>query len=185
MITTGNILAFFNSSNQTNAIRGPQICPRGLRNYLHPRPWYLGCFFDPFILSTLSYQAVMQAFTDLLTGTVSLEFRGNAQMYTNSTTRLTSTVLADAPDLAFLQTAGPQKLPTSQYLQQEATTWKQQPFAGLVSAKAATSSTLPFRQALEQLFQNITISLMSAPDLQYVQMLLLLSQPRGNAQLTW
>ncbi|KAL8921890.1 MAG: hypothetical protein Q9208_005494 [Pyrenodesmia sp. 3 TL-2023] len=44
--------------------------------------------------------------------------------------------------------------------------WDQQPFTGLVNAAAAADSTLPFQQALEQLFQNITISLMSVPELQ-------------------
>ncbi|KAL8809732.1 MAG: hypothetical protein Q9223_007882, partial [Gallowayella weberi] len=42
----------------------------------------------------------------------------------------------------------------------------QQPFSGLINPEAALTSTLPFQKALEQLFQNITLSLMSAPDLQ-------------------
>ncbi|KAL9040372.1 MAG: hypothetical protein Q9180_001949, partial [Flavoplaca navasiana] len=44
--------------------------------------------------------------------------------------------------------------------------WNQKPFTGLINDAAEPRSTLPLQKALEQLFQNITISLMSAPDLQ-------------------
>ncbi len=114
----------------------------------------------------------MHAFTDLVAGVISLGDRQDLQTLITSTTQLSSTVLAEAPELAFLQSARTQNQNAPPSMQQRAAMWKQQPFTGLVNAAAATKATLPFQQALEQLFQNITISLMSAPDLQYVHLFL-------------
>lgn len=166
MITIGEVVAFFNSSNQTDMSLRPQACPPS--NLSHPNGVSYGCLFDPLILSTLSHQAVMHAFTNLVTGMISLGDAQDVQTLITSTTQLSSTVLAEAPELAFLQSFQIQNQNTPPSVQQIAALWKQQPFTGLVNAAAAPKATLPFQQALEQLFQNITISLMSAPDLQYV-----------------
>ena len=160
MITLGAVVAFFNSTNMTNMSLRPQACP--------PSDINDACVFDPSVLSTLSYQAVMHAFTDLVTGMISLGDVESFQMFIRSTTQLSSTVLAEAPELAFLQSAQMPSQDRRPSVQQRAALWKQPPFTGLVNAAAATKATLPFQQALEQVFQNITISLMSAPDLQYV-----------------
>lgn len=164
MITIGGVVAYFNSSDQTDMSLRPQACP----------PWDLNdaCVSDPSILSTLSYQAVMHAFTDLVTGMISLGDEVSVQTFIRSTTQLSSTVLAEAPELAFLQSTQTPERDRRPSVQQRAASWKQQPFTGLVNAAAATKATLPFQQALEQVFQNITRSLMSAPDLQYVHLFL-------------
>lgn len=180
MITIGEVNAFFNSSNQTDISLRPQPCPSSFTSDINASGGVSSaCLFDPLALSTMSYQAVMHAFTDLVSGTISLGDMQDQLSIITSTTRLSSTVLANAPELAFLQSpqTGPKTPPS---VQQRAAMWEQQPFAGLVNAAAATKVTLPFQQALEQLFQNITMSLMSAPDLQYV----FLSPTMGSAELT-
>jgi hypothetical protein len=166
MITIGEVQAYFNSSDQADMSLRPQACPPSEASGSHDS--FSACLSDPLTLSTLSYQAIMHAFTDVVTGMISLGDRQDLQTLITSTTRLTSTVLAEAPELAFLHSNQTQNQHTSPSAQQRAVTWEQQPFAGLVNAAAATKATLPFQQALEQLFQNITMSLMSAPDLQYV-----------------
>ena len=169
MITIGSALVYFNPSNQTypdlNEMNlRPQACPPS-----NEQP--ATCLFDRRVLSTLSYQAVMHAFTDLVAGMIS---PGGAQDRDTliTSTRLSSTILAGAPELNFLQS----NLLT---VQQRAVMWKQQPYSGLANAAAGIKATLPFQQALEQLFQNITISLMSAPDLQYVHLFL----PRNDLEV--
>lgn len=119
----------------------------------------------------------MHAFTDMVAGMISLGDKEYLHAMITSTTQLSSTVLAEAPELAFIQSTQPST-------QRRAVTWKKQPFAGLVNAAAATKATLPFQQALEQLFQNITISLMSAPDLQYIHFISPSLNGRESAVLT-
>lgn len=174
MITIGSVLTYFNSSDLDDTSLQAQACPPSKMNpdldnsdgQMQP------CLLDPLVLSTLSYQAVMHAFINLVAGMISLGNRQDLKTLIDSTTQVESTVLALAPELAFLQAKSQN---TRQSAQQRAVTWNQQPFTGLVNAAAAADSTLPFQQALEQLFQNITISLMSAPDLQYVHHLPLLN----------
>lgn len=180
MATIGHVEAYFGSDQddwdiwddaiRDDAIRQPQTCPPESTDSDLETFWDRDrstCFLDPVVLSTLSYQAIMHAFIDLLAGTISMGNTLDFQTLIDSTTNLDSTVLALAPELAFLQAKGKISLqPAEQSAQQIAVTWNQQPFKGLVNAAAAPESALPFQEALEQLFQNITISLMSAPDLQ-------------------
>lgn len=161
MITVGQVVAFLNSSNQTDLSLRPQACPPRDSDSMS------ACLFAPLALVTLSCQAIMHAFADLVTGMISLGDAQDPQTLSTSTTQLSSTVLAQAPELAFLQSTQRQNQDTPPSVQQRAAMWEQKPFAGLVNAAAETKATLPFQQALEQVFQNITMSLMSAPDLQY------------------
>lgn len=172
MTTIGHVEAYFGSSDQDDweiwddAILQPQTCPPETTDSDLETVWDRDrstCFLDPVVLSTLSYQAIMHAFIDLVAGMISLGNTLDYQTLVDSTTKLDSTVLALAPELAFLQA---KRKTSQQSAQQRAVTWNQQPFMGLVNAAAAPESALPFQEALEQLFQNITISLMSAPDLQ-------------------
>ena len=165
LITIGEVVAYLNSSNQTDTSLQPQACPPSISS---DSDEMARCLFDPLTLPTVSYQAIMHAFTDLLTGVISLGDEQDLDTLITSTTQLSSTILAEAPELAFIQSTQTQNPGTPPSVQQRAATWKQQPFTGFVNAAAAPHSTLPFQQALEQLFQNITLSLMSAPDLQYV-----------------
>ncbi|KAL8846410.1 MAG: hypothetical protein Q9221_008491 [Calogaya cf. arnoldii] len=162
MITTGQVHAFFESLDQSDTSLRPHPCPPQSFHY-NDNPI---CLFDLSVLATLSYQAVMHAFTGLLAGMISLGDRQDHQDMITSTTQLSSTVLAKASELAFLQNTQTHNQRQYQSLQERAATWEEQPFAGLVNTAAASRLTLSFQQALEQLFQNITISLMSAPDLQ-------------------
>lgn len=167
MITLGEVVTYFGSSDQDDASLQPQACPPDEINpdLDHSDGLMRPCLLDRAVLSTLSYQAVMHAFIDLVAGMISLGDMQDLPTLVSSTTKLESTVLALAPELAFLQDKSKD---TQQSVQQRAATWDQQPFMGLVNEAAAPNSPLPLQQALEELFQNITISLMSAPDLQYV-----------------
>ena len=162
MLTTMRLMANYNTSNTTDMSLQPGPCPPPMTTF--------SCLYHSLVLSTLSYQAVMNSFKDLLVETI---FRGadSKNFILTSTTQLGSTILAEAPELAFLEPTVERfqnsKAITS--VQQSATMWKQQPFIGLVNTAVAPKVTLPIQQALEQLFQNITISLMSAPEFQYVQ----------------
>ncbi|KAL8964065.1 MAG: hypothetical protein Q9183_004731, partial [Haloplaca sp. 2 TL-2023] len=165
MITLGWVVAYFNSSDPEDTTLQPHACPpsEGNPNLDETDGLIRPCLLIPSVLSTLSYQAVMHAFIDMVAGMISVGDRQDLQTLVSSTTKLESTVLALAPELAFLQAERQDKAPS---VQQRATTWDQRPFTGLRNDAAAPPPTLPLPQALEQLFQNITISLMSAPDLQ-------------------
>ncbi|KAK0276838.1 hypothetical protein LTR35_010232 [Friedmanniomyces endolithicus] len=134
LITIEQVSANFGSSNQTHPDLQPQPCSTGSIGTFHASAYNssLKCIFDAVVLSTISYQAIMHALIELVTGMIALDLESNFDTAITSTTQLSNT----------------------------------QPYAGLVNAAAAPNSTLPFQQALEQLFENITISLMSAPDLQ-------------------
>ncbi|KAK1819883.1 hypothetical protein LTR12_005758 [Friedmanniomyces endolithicus] len=163
LITISTLEANFGSTNQTIPDLQPQNCSY---SDLNTTAASIGCISDPVVLSTISYQAIMHAFTDIVTGMITLGTNSDFDTVITSTTQLSTTVLAEAPDLAFLQPFQLKNGNTTMSLQERAPFWNQQPYAGLVNAAAAPKSTLPFQQALEQLFENITISLMSAPDLQ-------------------
>lgn len=154
MTTEDDIWVFFNSSDEADKTLQPQTCPWAIVD---------NCLPAPRLLLTLSYQAIMDAFTAFVSGTITKDEHG----LIISSTSIINTVLAQAPELAFLQ--NPKRAQTNDTLesvQERAVMWQQQPFAGLLNAAAAPKSSLPFQQALEKLFQNITLSLMSAPDLQ-------------------
>ncbi len=167
MITIGEVVAYFNSSDREDTTLQPQACPPAETNpnLDETHGMLMPCLLNSPVLSTLSYQAVMHAFIDLVSGKISLGDQQHMNVLSASTTRLQSTVLALAPELAFLQTKSQD---TRQTVQQRAVMWNQKPFTGLINDAAEPHSTLPLQQALEQLFQNITVSLMSAPDIQYV-----------------
>ncbi|KAK0919569.1 hypothetical protein LTR91_002466 [Friedmanniomyces endolithicus] len=168
LITIEQVSANFGSSNQTHPDLQPQPCSTESIGTLNASAYNssLNCLFDAVVLSTISYQAIMHAFIELVTGMIALDLEPNFDTVITSTTQLSNTVLAEAPELAFLQPFQLKNGNTTMSLQERAPLWNQQPYAGLVNAAAAPNSTLPFQQALEQLFENITISLMSAPDLQ-------------------
>ena len=121
------------------------------------------CVANSTILSELSYQAVMDAFTNLLAGVVSRGDNPRNFFLATATSQIRSTVLMQTPELAFLST---DSTGNEANLQERAAQWRQKPFAGLFNADVASRTILPLDQALEQVFQNITMSLMSAPELQ-------------------
>ncbi|KAL8834326.1 MAG: hypothetical protein Q9176_007554 [Flavoplaca citrina] len=165
MITIGEVMAYFNSSDQDDTTLQPQACLSAEMslNLDETDRSIIPCLFNLPVLSTLSYQAVMHAFIDIVSGMISVGDLQNVNELFPSTTKLPNTVLALAPELAFLQAKSQRP---HQSVQQRAAMWNQKPFTGLVNDAAEPHSTLPLQPALEQLFQNITVSLMSAPDLQ-------------------
>lgn len=162
MTVLTDALAYFGTTNGSSQGSQPRACPD---SGITPDGVFAdACVLDPTVMSTLSYQAVMHAFSSLLTGSISIGDREDLITAVTSTTRLSSTVLARSPELAFLQDGMSQSLGA---IQQTAPSF-QAPFAGLVNGAVTQKSALPLQQALEQVFQNITFSLMSAAELQYV-----------------
>ena len=117
------------------------------------------CLFDEQLLSVLSYQAVWDAFTSVLRGTVHYETFLRVR---NS--RVVDTALANTPELSILRgidgdSAAGASLKTTLTLYSDPTV------QGLEVAYNATTQ-MPLSDALEEMFRNVTVSLMSSPALQ-------------------
>ncbi|KAK5744824.1 hypothetical protein LTR17_001901 [Elasticomyces elasticus] len=119
------------------------------------------CTLLSYKLDILSYQAVFDAFRSLLRGTVStsqdltLHFDSNIMM----------TALPEVAELSFLSNASSFIDTPLPPLQTAINTWPGSLVRGLSNGRG-THSTLSLLQALEDLFQNVTISLMSEAQLQ-------------------
>lgn len=115
-------------------------------------------------VQTLSYQAVMDSLGKILVGTIS-NSRDSLGAIVASNTSVMSTVLGDTKELAFLNNY-PQLSSAASTLQQivaiDNTSWNG------VDTVDDTQSVMSLKEALEDLFQNITIGLMSSKLLQYV-----------------
>lgn len=124
------------------------------------------CEFDPEVLRILSYQAIVDAFNRLVQGTIGLDTSALAPAL-NPETNLLNTVLQNSKELEFLE--GIDVLPDSTIPSLpslfEASNGSE--YQGLY-VNATASRQLPLAKALEQLFQNITLSLLSEKYLQYV-----------------
>jgi hypothetical protein len=125
----------------------------------------VGCTFDPSLLRIFSYQAVMDAFTQLLVGKVSMTQNSNYGFTFDSNTSVAATILTESPELAFFGNPASLTSISWPYLQDVQTSWNNSLYLGL-SNTPATQAKLPLQDALEVMFQNITISLMSSPNLQ-------------------
>ncbi|PVH69936.1 hypothetical protein DL98DRAFT_437971 [Cadophora sp. DSE1049] len=127
----------------------------------------LDCPFEPSVLRTLSYQAVMDAFTQLLGGTLHWSQDINDGFKIESNTTITSTSLIDSPELAFLSNlnfvTNSSSWPSLQNIDPQ---WNNSLYHGL-SNKVTQDIKIPLQTGLETLFQNITISLASSPSLQF------------------
>lgn len=117
----------------------------------------LTCDFDASVLSTLSYQAVLDAFTNLVRGSITM----NGPASLNPTTAAGSTVLVRSPELSSIANFGG----IDNSLQTLFLNNNYSNYPGLYSPQNPPSG-LPLKNALEQLFQNITVSLMSSSRLQ-------------------
>ncbi|KAL2671298.1 hypothetical protein Neosp_013878 [[Neocosmospora] mangrovei] len=123
------------------------------------------CTFDPSILRHLSYQALMDAFTDVLIGSLTLRRRQtDDSLVFHGNTSVQSTVLTATPELQILSnlTLLSKDLPILQKVEPDKNNWV---YKGLWNGPGEQRAT-PLKEALEELFQNITISLMSSPLLQ-------------------
>ena len=105
MITIGQVMTYFNSSDQNDTTLQPQPCPSAEMslNLDETDRSIIACLFNLPVLSTLSYQAVMHAFINIMSGMISIGDLQNVNELSPSTTKLQNTVLALAPELAFLR----------------------------------------------------------------------------------
>ncbi|KAK3661743.1 hypothetical protein LTR56_000234 [Elasticomyces elasticus] len=121
------------------------------------------CLMVPYSLETLSYQAVFDAFRSLLAGTVSMS--QDLTLYFD--TKILMTALPEVAELSFLTNASSLLNTTLVVpsLQTAVETWPGSLLHGLSNSQG-THSTLSLPLALEALFRNVTISLMSETQLQ-------------------
>ena len=121
------------------------------------------CLFSRRLVSTLSYQAIMEAFNKLLVGSVYVTDRS---FQPNFNSAIQDTALVDTPELVFLT----QSVVVSSYygiysLQDSIMSSNGTLFKGIYS-DASPIPSKPLAQTTEEMFQNITISLMSSRTLQ-------------------
>ena len=121
------------------------------------------CPFDPVLLRVIAYQGVIEAFANLLAGTVSVPYNGALPKNTS----LLKTTLVDTNELDFLNDQ------SSSYLDgfgngqdlQGALADMNITVNGIAQARQFIRKQ-PLTSALEEMFQNYTISLMSSDLLQ-------------------
>jgi hypothetical protein len=123
------------------------------------------------VLWRISYQSVMSAFSSMFTGQVTQNTNLDAR---NVNTSVTMTSLADTEDFAFLNEdyLGNDDSETGWNLQDFMANWNASESQGVtydneteLNGNSTQRNSLPLDEALEQLFQNFTVSLMSLPDL--------------------
>ncbi|KAK5169089.1 uncharacterized protein LTR77_006398 [Saxophila tyrrhenica] len=120
-----------------------------------------GCYTKPKVLSTFSYQAVMDAFTSNLIGAVSID--GHSVLQRNSS--VLSTSLLRTKELDFLRATAEVMVFGNETLQAQIADSSQPKTQGLLKDEDDVSSQ-PLAVAIEQMFENLTISLMSSGALQ-------------------
>ena len=116
------------------------------------------CSFDKFLARTLSYQAIFDAFSQLVLGSVRWQNYMNPVVDTN----ILNTVLIDSPEMHFVRQMHQNNLTT---LQNSMLKSASKPAKGFVYPPS-DSSKVPLAQEMEELFQNIVISSMASPSLQ-------------------
>lgn len=121
------------------------------------------CEFDAKLVQTLAYQGVAGAFVQLIQGSIGLGGSGQPFPMIVSNTELVKTVLVDTDELAFIQTFSPGA--TLPDLPTEVAAINGTAFIGLSNNKTA-STRGPLREALQDMFLNLTLSLMSETYLQ-------------------
>lgn len=153
-----------------NSVWGPPTTPTPGSKWADPDCAPLNeaghtCIFDPTILSTLSYQAILQAFNNLIVGLV-YNSGGYDTAPTFKSTSIQYTSLVKSSELRFLTKSIVGSSYASQdNLQQAITLSNSTLYQGLLSPSIETS-TMPLIRRIEELFQNIVVSMMSAKELQ-------------------
>ncbi|RHZ70637.1 hypothetical protein CDV55_105263 [Aspergillus turcosus] len=125
--------------------------------------------YNTTIIANLAYQAIMDAFAKLMVGSISSvrnNYGGNAGTFAApgawsfaldvSGTSILSTPLSETAELGFL----------TQYVHDVPSDQQPSSYWNGLSVVEPSNSTLPLLDAIQQLFQNITISLMSSALLQ-------------------
>lgn len=122
------------------------------------------CDFTPDTLRTLSYQAIMDACTYLITGYISAEQNSTSPFIS---TQVISIALISSPELDFLTLPILKQDSTSgaRTLQQNLQSWTSTKDNGLVNT-VDRAAARPLTETIEHLFQNATVSMMSQQHLQ-------------------
>ena len=123
-----------------------------------------GCLYQPDIFQRLSYRAIFDAFTKSILG--QLWFHPSQAdppgIIQRLDSRIFETTLQNTPELSKLVSGEND----GNSLQEEFLLDSRPSWRGLSTKSPSTAAKLPLRLALEQMFQNLTISLMSSKDLQ-------------------
>jgi hypothetical protein len=129
------------------------------------------CKFDHNVLWCISYQSIVSAFGSMLIGQVTQNTDQHAR---NVNTSVKVTSLADTEDLAFLNEdcLGSDDSVTGWNLHDFIANWNVSESQSVtydnetgLNENSTQRNSLTMEDALEQLFQNFTVSLMSLPDL--------------------
>jgi hypothetical protein len=135
-----------------------------LANYSNSKP----IAYKTADVETLSYQSVMGSFGSVVVGTLWNSQASFGGVHANGTSVM-STVLGEAEELAWLNDYPPKDLNFLGNLQQAIASETPGQIWNGVDVVDNFQSALPLKVALESLFQNITIGLMSSKLLQYVR----------------
>ncbi len=115
------------------------------------------CNFDPTIISRLSYQGIMGAFMEVITGSISYDTENDLELEASS--RILQTALSRTPELHWLTNVSPRVSLDSVSLKD--VLLHSDAIPGLVT-EFEQPSLPPLIQTLETMFENITISIMSS-----------------------
>lgn len=118
---------------------------------------FQGCIFDPAYVQSFTYQAVLDAFSYLFMGSIYYQPGGSLI----STTGISRTPLLATKELQFVSDFSGGPTPDLQHFVENSSNSR---LEGLMNDQA-TGTTQSLARALEDLFRNITISLMSTPQL--------------------
>ncbi|GIZ41227.1 hypothetical protein CKM354_000454000 [Cercospora kikuchii] len=127
------------------------------------------CEFDTTLLQTLSYQGIFNAFAELLIGSVQWDSNYKSGRAFSTDSKVIGTVLTTSPELAWMDDFNMASKNGDMLLQDIQPVWESgdvSKFAGWKNRRNATSE-VPLHRMLEELFVNVTISLMSEESLQY------------------
>lgn len=167
-INNGNQTVFTSTNHTYNAVPALSglngTIPRGgLEVPSAPIPGTSGETIDPIIMRTFAYQSIMDAFGRVLVGTIGLHVYGQGALQAVNTSVM-STTLSDAKEIKFLRDWYFDRGLETPNL--ETAVWEGgYPFDG-VSITSVPPATQPLAEALEELFRNITISLVTSELLQ-------------------
>lgn len=122
------------------------------------------CDFTPNLLKILSYQAVMDTVTYLVTGFIHAEQNATSPLIS---TQVISTALISTPELRFLTKPilDQDSAVGAKTLQQNILSWESTRDQGLVKTDSQSPASA-LAETIEQLFQNTTISIMGQSQLQ-------------------
>ncbi|USP72759.1 hypothetical protein yc1106_00033 [Curvularia clavata] len=154
-----------------NVVRGPGPSGSGLsdncttlNSYMSEDKVWDPCNFEYGLLSQLSYQAVLQAFSELVTGNITLN---NITLGPLDSSRIRSTALIDTKELRYLSDYElHQSSPDSRLDLQKALRNASLSAAPSIAHLNGATKDRSLGDAIEQMFQNITLSLMTSAALQ-------------------